>query len=203
MKTRQNLTGNTYGELTVQEYAGQSNSNKTKWKCMCSCGNSCVVLSASLKEGRTRSCGCYHIKVTGDRFRKHGQCDLPEYNVWMSMRSRCNNPNNKEFRNYGGRGIKVCDRWSDFDAFLSDMGARPSPKHSIDRLNNSLGYSLHNCEWVLPKKQANNRRNTHSFTYGNQTKTLSEWAACTGIKHATLYYRLVLAGWSEDKALKL
>jgi len=203
MKRVQDLVGQSFGRLTVKEYAGRSPSNKVLWSCECSCGTTCQTLAASLKSGATKSCGCLHRESTGNRFRTHGGCRSSEYGIWVSMHERCTNPNDKEFHNYGGRGVSVCERWQDFLLFLGDMGKRPSSKHSIERKDNLRGYSPENCKWALPAEQANNRRNVERFTHNGVTQTISGWSKTTGIKHGTLYYRLVIAGWPVERALKI
>ena len=124
----------------------------------------------------------------------------PEYFVWHNMRHRCRDPKNKCFGNYGGRGIKVCDQWSQFAAFLEDMGPRPSSKHSIDRLDNDGDYNPGNCRWATKTQQLNNRRGNRLLTYCGETHTVTEWARMVGIKSATLFAR-IRTGWIVEKAL--
>lgn len=131
----------------------------------------------------------------------HRGTGTPEYRIWDTMKQRCNNPKHKKFPLYGGRGIKICARWDDFASFLSDMGPRPSPRHSIDRIDGDKGYSPDNCRWATPKQQARNVRTHPRFTYQDRTLTIAEWAEITGINTSTLYYRIVRMKWPIERAL--
>jgi hypothetical protein len=127
-------------------------------------------------------------------------CRSPEYMVWASMLKRCRNENNQAFKNYGGRGISVCDAWRDFVQFYADMGPRPSPMHTLERLRNNEGYSRANCVWATRVSQANNMRtNRVVFAFG-RALTIAQWSRETGIHRCTLASRLN-AGWSGEKAL--
>jgi hypothetical protein len=147
------LTGKTFGLLTVLEQKpGPVKTAQAHWLCRCQCGQLTVVNGSSLRRGRTRSCGCGRIK--------HGLTHaVPEYHVWQSMRQRCLNPNHPGYRYWGGRGITICQRWaSSFEAFYADMGPRPGPEYSIDRIDNDGNYELGNCRWATPVQQQRNRR---------------------------------------------
>ena len=123
------------------------------------------------------------------------------YCVWRGMKQRCSNPRNKEYHNYGGRGIRVCQRWKQsFAHFLGDMGDPPTSKHQIDRINNNDGYHPNNCRWTTPKINGRNRRNNHLITHGGETKTLVEWEEETGLKRGIIGGRLK-RGWSTEAAL--
>lgn len=124
-----------------------------------------------------------------------------EYSVWMNMRARCNNPKNSRFATYGARGIKVCERWeNDFLNFLTDMGRRPSPEHSIERKNNDKNYEPGNCVWATRKEQARNRRTSRFIVVDDASLTMAEWSEITGINRQTIHARLK-AGWDEKRAL--
>ena len=118
------------------------------------------------------------------------------------MRNRCNNPKNRSFENYGGRGVTVCERWSDFANFLADMGQRPSPKHTIERNDNDRGYEPENCCWAVPEKQANNKRNNRVLEYRGRAMTLAMWAREVGMSADALERRLNLLKWSIEKSLE-
>jgi hypothetical protein len=120
----------------------------------------------------------------------------------MGMLSRCSNPNEPEYANYGARGIFVCDRWRDsFKAFFSDMGPKPTRAHSIDRINHNGPYSPENCRWATHLEQANNKRSTHWITFEGRTQTFSQWADERGIPRSTLWKRLLVKKWPLEKAL--
>lgn len=126
----------------------------------------------------------------------------PEYVIWNNMRARCNNPRTPHYERYGGRGIKVCNRWNeDFTAFLSDMGCRPSSRHSIERKDNSGDYEPGNCRWATAQEQARNRRSSKIIEVGGVSQTLSEWAEACGISIATIHARLKL-GWTPERAVR-
>lgn len=152
-------------------------------------------MAANLVSGSTVSCGCYARQRVGKANRKHGQKGTPEYKAWLSMRARCRDVKN---RTYGARGISVCERWSNFAAFLEDMGRRPTPRHSLDRIDVNGHYSPENCRWATPREQQNNKRNTVVVTYNGKQVPLIVAAGCSGIKYATLHRRLT-AGWPESK----
>ena len=125
----------------------------------------------------------------------------PEYRCWQSIRDRCYNPNNRDYAMYGGRGIAVCKRWRESSAaFLADMGPKPSPEHSIDRIDNDGDYSPENCRWATPAEQARNRKSSRLLTHNGETMTVAEWAERLAIKPGTLSMRLSY-GWSVEKAV--
>ncbi len=125
----------------------------------------------------------------------------PSYYSWNNMRTRCHNEKAPEYSRYGGRVIKVCERWSSFKNFLEDMGPKPSKKHSLDRIDNEGNYTPENCRWATVGEQSRNRRTNHMITFKGLTLCLKDWAAKTGMKHTTLSMRLTKYGWSVDKAL--
>ena len=150
---RLDLIGQRFGRLLVLAHAGLDSGGRSRWRCLCDCGGLAVVTGNSLRTAHTRSCGC----LATDRRRRHGRSESSTYESWHQMKSRCQNPKNKNYRNYGGRGIGVCDRWLLFENFLADMGERPDGL-TLERKHNDLGYEPGNCTWATAKEQANNRR---------------------------------------------
>lgn len=171
-------TGNKYGMLTVVERDNRprkatKSKPKTYWMCECECGKITSVQAYNLRSGNTKSCGCIKRKSASRINVKHNMSRLddgvirPEFNAWVGMKTRCYNKNRPEYERYGGRGIKVCDRWlNSFENFYNDMGARPSPKHSIDRIDVNGDYEPSNCRWANDTIQSRNQRISKSNTTG-------------------------------------
>jgi hypothetical protein len=152
------ITGRTFGRLTVLR-RGENIGDQSGWVCLCTCGKTCHVWRSALVVGRTRSCGCLNAELASARRKTHGQSKgVREYRIWSGMKARCKNPSAARWKRYGGRGITVCERWQNsFEAFLADMGPCPSPKHSIDRINNDGNYEVGNVRWATPSEQMKNR----------------------------------------------
>lgn len=157
-------SGRTYGRLDVIRRSGVNASGNVLWECQCSCGEVCSVSGSALVTGNTRSCGCLQREWASgmpleDHHRTHGESNrTSEYRAWVNMRGRCTNPRDPGFKNYGGRGITICGRWDDYSAFLSDMGRKPGPGYSIDRVNNDGNYEPGNCRWATRDQQNSNKR---------------------------------------------
>lgn len=189
------LTGLKFGRLTPIKIAYNNNKNRyNHWECLCDCGNIVVVRSSRLKTGNTKSCGCLQSETSrknGLNNKTHGfsQIKTGTYRSWRQMRGRCNNKNDKGYKNYGGRGIKICDRWNDFENFLEDMGERPIGK-SIDRVDVNGDYLKENCKWSTPIEQANNMRNNVYIEYNGKSQTLSMWSRELNIPRPTLQHRI-------------
>lgn len=200
-----NLIGRTFGRLTVIASA-ESLHRQRRYLCRCECGVEKPVAASHLIHSRTRSCGCLatEMKRMPGRGVVHGCSNHPEYASFRAMLSRCHNPRDEAFEYYGGRGISVCDRWRrSFEAFLQDMGPRPTVlgrKASLDRRDNDGDYTPANCYWASLHQQARNKRSNHVIEFQNQKLCLAEWAEVTHIKAPTIRRRLRL-GWSVERAL--
>lgn len=200
MGKQRDLTGLRVGRLTVVEPAERKN-GRTAWKCLCDCGNNTVVLTASLTEGHTNSCGCYHKERTSETFKKHGQFGTRLYRIWSNMVQRCGNPNSDSYYMYGETGITVCDEWRDFSVFYEwAMANGYADDLSIDRMENDKGYYPENCRWATPKEQTDNRRCTHYLSYKGKRQTLKAWSDETGIPYKNLLWR-VQHNWPVERAL--
>jgi hypothetical protein len=167
--------------LTVTGFAGQNKRGRSMFSCVCSCGNHVVVQGTDLKRGAVRSCGCLARETsaaTGKATATHGQSHkTAEYAAWEAMLSRTGNPNNPAYKNYGGRGIRVCRRWrTSFENFFADMGKRPSSSHTLQRVLNDEGYKKSNCTWATWHEQARNRRST-KLTQAKADKIRLQYAA--------------------------
>jgi hypothetical protein len=153
---REDLTGKKFGDWTVLGFSHKHGAF-TCWLCRCACGNEKAVISTSLKNGKSGGCG--HWKAAFLRSKaKHGKYGSRLYRVWGQMIQRCTNPNNNAYRNYGGRGITVCAEWRDFSTFEADMAPSWQEGLTLDRVDNSLGYSKSNCRWATRSEQIRNRR---------------------------------------------
>lgn len=188
-----NLIGKRYWRLVVVECAGSVRGH-AYWKCQCDCGKEKCVSTGNLP--RTKSCGCYQHEFC----KTHGQHGRPEYRIWAAMLSRCFNKRNRGWKNYGGRGITVCPAWKSFSEFFSAMGARPTRKHTLDRIDNDGNYEPGNVRWATRKIQARNTRRQRLLTFCGETYCVSEWAERLGINVQTILARL-RAGHPIEKAL--
>lgn len=194
--------GQRVGRLVVFSRAPnkvEGNAVRACWVCHCDCGAKIVVTGASLNKGLqnkggTRSCGCLVGKTI-----KHGKVNDSVYRTWHMMLQRCINPKNSCFHSYGGRGITVCDEWRDFTKFFADMGDRPQGT-TLDRIDNSKGYSKENCRWATKIQQGNNRRTNRIISLNGITKTLAEWARFTGLTTYAIRAR-INSGWTIERSL--
>ena len=196
------LTGKRFGRLIVEgraENAGRT----TRWNCVCDCGNKLAVRQPDLRGGKTLSCGCLHKEQLSKRNTVHGLSDTRLCYIWRSMKDRCGNKNNKAFKNYGGRGIKVCKEWdTDFKTFYDwSMKNGYEDNLSIDRIDVNGNYEPQNCRWTNRKTQANNTRSNHFIEYKGKTQTISQWSDELGINQHTLLQRL-RRGWTIERTIE-
>ena len=187
-------SGQRYGELTIVALGKNPFKYRYYAICQCDCGSPPKAIRFShLKDGRVNSCKCI--------VRTHGCTKHPLYPVWLDMMRRCYNKRRANFKHYGNRGIKVCKRWHDPNNFISDMFPSYQKELQIDRIDNNGDYFPANCKWSTRKEQCRNRTSNVNITYNGETKTLTEWSKETGIKAATIKYRLQIGGWSVDEAM--
>jgi len=203
------MIGRRFGALTVLARAERPG---RYWLCRCDChgkrpGSSLrglkVVSDGNLYQGSPDSCGCMTAAKRHRARQTHGMSQTSEYRTWKEMRARCENTNGPAYRLYGGRGITVCERWrKSFEAFLADMGPRPSRKHSLDRKNVNGNYEPANCRWATSRQQNQNRRDNVLVTYKGETKVLRQWARERRVRYLTLYQRIVVYHWSPERAFE-
>lgn len=203
------LTGQRFGRLVVIKRAA----NKKRavcWECLCDCGKTHIVRSTELCSGKTKSCGCLNKENTIQRNTKHGGKTRANadrlYYVWQKMRLRCCDEKDKSYKNYGGRGISVCDEWRNdyaaFKAWALANGYNENAKRgqcTLDRIDVNGNYCPENCRWVSMAEQQQNKRNNRLITYNGETRTMAEWARFIGISAGTLHNRL--KKWGVEKAL--
>ena len=182
---RRDITGQRFNKLTALSPLYINKDNRVMWRCKCDCGTICVISAKQLSNGKARSCGCYQRSLVTQRNVKHGLRNTRLYNIWFGMKRRCYEKNNLSYPQYGGRGITVCDQWlNDFGTFYEwAMTNGYESDLTIDRIDNSKGYSPENCRWATKKQQSNNRTCVHEFTYNGQTHTVSEWCDLYGVKY--------------------
>lgn len=210
MPKAQDVTGNVYGRLTVLKEVSPliepSGRLKRRVECVCDCGTVKQVGLHHLRSGDTLSCGCLKVEKTKKANTTHGatvgrtkgECVQSEYVVWAGIRARCKPGGHKD---YSERGILMCDSWwEDYANFYADMGTRPSPDHSIDRIDNDKGYCKDNCRWATAREQSNNRRSNIKLTFYGMQKTLEDWSRITGVPSASIRQRLK-RGWPPKYAV--
>lgn len=185
------MTGLRFGRLTViYRCSTNSGDGAVRWICSCDCGGASVAVGRNLRSGSSTSCGCQKGNKT------HGARHTPEYEIWKAMRARCENSNNKGWKNYGARGIVVCDRWKYFENFLADMGLRPAGL-SIERVDNNGNYEPGNCKWGTRVEQSRNRRNCRYVMKDGERLTFAEAARLIGISPGAFARRK--GAWHIDR----
>lgn len=194
------IPGSRYGRLVALHPSGKRG-YRTLWMFRCDCGTEVSIIPKSVRRGLTKSCGCLKSDLARERMTTHGMTGSAEFDIWRAIKARCYNANHGKFSRYGGRGISVCTRWKNsFANFFADMGRRPTPSHSVHRVNNDAGYSPKNCVWATATEQARNKSNSLHITYCGETLTPVQWASRIGISAATIRERLA-EGLSTDIVL--
>lgn len=193
--------GSVFSRWTVLENKFRVCGSRKKLYCVCrcQCGSVKEVAECKLKASQSRSCGCLVVDEMRAKKTTHGEADkTPEFIVWQSMNGRCR-PGTGD-PDYFNRGIIVCERWKTYTNFLEDMCRRPSPQHSIDRINNDGNYEPSNCRWATKSEQARNKRCSRRFTFYGRNLHLYEWCEISQLQVGTVLYRLSV-GWSEKRAI--
>jgi hypothetical protein len=204
LKNEEEISGKKFNKLTAISFAKNSKNN-SYWLFICDCGKEKVIKKASVAAGLTKSCGCILRKTSSDhckkKFTTHGLSSERTFIVWMGMKNRCGNKSNPNYHRYGGRGIKVCDRWLErFENFIEDMGIKPMNR-SLDRIDNNKGYSKENCRWATIEQQAHNKNTTPILEYKGVRKTVHEWSKKVGIPSVVIMERINRYKWSVESAL--
>lgn len=186
------IVGKKFGRLFVlKETEKRSKNGEIYYLCKCDCGNTKEINGTSLRKNRTLSCGCYNKEII-NKAKKRIYKNKRLYELISSIKQRCYNKNNKAYKNYGGRGIKVCDEWKNDNNKFVEWALNSGYKKGlwIDRINNNGNYEPDNCRWITPKEQQNNKRTNHFLTYDGITHTIKEWSEIKNINYATLMRRV-------------
>lgn len=194
MKERVDLTGKKFGRWSVIGVSQKGDTSILFWDCICECGGKNSVRGSYLKSGASLSCGCLKKEMAYKRI-IHGNSrskgNTGEYRSWQAMKARCTNHNYINYKDYGARGISVCQKWIDsFEDFLEDVGPRPTPKHTLDRIEVNGNYEPGNCRWATSKEQNSNTRATHFLEYRGERMPLKHWAERLGVWASSIYARL-------------
>lgn len=190
-----------FGRLLVVSRHGRDSRNNATWNCLCDCGNTTIVNTADLNKHR-KSCGCFARERMAALNKTHGLSHTRAFRSWTKAKQRCFDPKHVAFHKYGGAGITMCDKWKNsFADFYSDMGEPPTPRHSLDRIENTKGYEPGNCRWASKKQQSDNSQWPRLITFRGETKNLSEWARSLGMDINSVRTRIKILGWSVERAL--
>jgi len=192
-----NIIGLRFGRLLVTGATEIDRRGRKQWECLCDCGTVCLVIHTNLITGKTKSCGC----INTERITKHGHSHSRIYRIWIGIRARCFNPNNESYYRYGGRGIKVCDRWLNFELFYKDVSPSYKPDLSLDRFPDNNGdYEPNNFRWANRSQQARNMRSNRFLTINGDKKTVVEWCEIYNVSKKCIYVRLK-RGWSDFESV--
>lgn len=194
----EDLTGRKFGRLLVIKYAGKKGNKRKRiaWLCKCDCGKQVEILGENLKQGISKSCGCYCIQRIKNKNTKHGFTKTRIFNIYIKIKERCLNEHSKAYKDYGGRGIVICNEWLGESGFINFKNWADKNGYSesltIDRIDNNGNYEPSNCRWVDKKVQANNRRSNRKIKYNGMEKTIAEWSDFYNIPYMRIYTRLKL-----------
>lgn len=201
MRALQLEQGHRFGLLAVVGEVERTTPGPRRWSCQCDCGENTVVAQNNLTSGNSTSCGCQRKSTLIRRNTTHGRSNDPEYVSWLGIKHRCLNSRSNLYSHYGGRGIKVDLRWIEsYEAFITDVGRKPTPAHSIERIDVNGNYEPTNVTWATQKEQTRNTRRSRRVTINGITKTVSAWAEDVGLSPYCIYRRLN-AGWPEAQAV--
>lgn len=195
------LKGKRFGRLSVVSMAVTKKGTHKKWNCVCDCGNEAIVRGTSLTQSITSSCGCFRSERGKKMLTKHGNYNHPLYQTWVHMIDRCENPNSEgDAKMYKNRGISVCERWHEFENFVSDMGERPVDM-SLDRIDNDGNYEPSNCKWSTPKEQANNRTTSVFVIHDGVEMTIANLCEAVGIEYGKFHHQYRTLGKSVSASI--
>lgn len=195
------ITGRVFGRLTAIKLApNRENTRRRMWLCRCECGKERLFFQSDITSGNTRSCGC--LRLDNPSRLTHGMTNTPDYCIWSDMIKRCYNPRHKKYDRYGGRGIQVCDEWKNsFKQFIADVGRRPEPSLTLERIDNDGDYRPDNVRWATRREQARNRSSNNIITFDGKSMSIAAWSDVTGISQGAIWNRIYNCGWSICDAL--
>lgn len=195
------ITGKQFNDLTVVKRVENAKGGVAVWKCLCVCGNTTLVRGSNLKNGAVKSCGCRLKK--NERARTHNMSKTRIYREWASVKNRCYNSHSKSYKDYGGRGITVCEEWrKSFEAFRDWAFANGySDNLTIERIDTNGNYTPKNCKWIPRNEQQGNRRMCYSFDYKGESHNLADWCKILNLPYGTIHNRVYKLNWSFEKAI--
>ena len=199
------LTGQKINRLLVLQRVKREGNTKTLWKCRCDCGKEIIVESYKLRNGATKSCGCYRNEFIKYINKTHGMSYTRINKIYRGMKSRCYTKSNPRYSDYGGRGIVICDDWLGKEGFLHFYEWATNNGYTdeltIDRIDVDKNYDPKNCRWITRAEQGDNKRCSTKVSAFNETHSIAEWSRRTGVNYKTLYRRIIQDGWNPEKAL--